>query len=289
MLNVIVAPYEYDSNAERCAKRIVRYLKSEQVEYSVYFSQMFNDIKDNVKELLSFGETEFVVVGDDAVISEVISCAKDLNKIKIGIVPTGRRDDFANYLGISANPIQAIKDILQKHIEQVDILVVNDVAVLNNVIIGASVEVYHQFNQFKWKNFVSQKIATAKYGNNFAGIELALESKGKTKKENVFDLVVANGGFSKGKPVSPLSNLQDGLFNVNYSTVTSKSGKKKYIKMTNKGEHIYDADTKQYWMNNLKITNPDKKIKTLMDGKIYTLEQLNISIIENGLKIYKKQ
>ena len=34
--------------------------------------------------------------------------------------------------------------------------------------------------------------------------------------------------------------------------------------------------------------NPEKKIKALIDGKIHNLEQLNISIIESGLKIYKK-
>ena len=289
MLNIIVAPNDYNSRAERYAKRIVKYLKSEQVEYSVYFSKSFDCIKDDLRNLLACGEFEFVIVGDDAVINTAISCFKDLNKVKLGIVPTSKNDDFAAYLGISPNPVQAIKDILQKHVEQVDVMVINDLTVLNNVIIGAGVEVYHQLNQYKWKNFISRKIATAKYGNNFAGIELLLENKTKSKKENVFEMVVANGGFSKGKPVSPLSNLQDGLFNVCYSLVSTKSENKKYIKLTNKGEHIHNPETKQYWMNKLKVTNPEKKIKALIDGKIYNLEELNISIIENGLKIYKKQ
>ena len=289
MLNIIVTPYDHDSAGERYTKRIVKYLKSEQVEYSVYFSKSFENIKENVKELLSFGESDFVIVGGDAVVSEVLSCFKDFNKVKIGIVPTSKRDDFASYLGLSSNPIQAIKDILLKNIETVDVMVVNDMAVLNNVIIGASVEVFHHFNQYKWKNLMSEKIAVAKYGNSFSGVELSLENKGKIKKENVFELVVANGGFSKGKLVSPLSNLQDGLFNVNYATVSNKTEKKKYIKLSSKGEHIYSNTTKQYWLNKLKITNPEKKIKALIDGKIHNLEELNISILEKGLKIYKKQ
>ena len=254
MLNIIVAPNEYNSLAERHAKRIVKYLKSEQVEYSVYFSQSFDQIKEDVKQLLSFGESDFVVVGDDSVISTVVSCFKDLNRVKIGVIPTSKRDDFASYLGLSSNPIQAIKDILLKKVESVDIMVVNDMTVLNNVVIGASVEVHHQFSQYKFQNVISEKIATAKYGNNFSGIELSLENKNKTKKENIFELVIANGGNNKGKPVSPLSNMQDGLFNVVYSIVSHKPGKKQYIKMFKNGEHIYDAETKQYWMTNLKIT-----------------------------------
>ena len=289
MLNIVVAPYEHNSVAQRHAKRIVKYLKSEQVEYSVYFSQNLDNLKGCVKELLSLGESEFVIIGDDVILNAVVSCVKDLNKVKIGIVPTGKKDDFASYLGISSNPIQAIKDILTKHIENVDILIVNDMPVLNNISIGASVDVFHQFSQYKIQNFFSKKVAEVKFGNNFSGIELSLESKGKIKKESVFELVVANGGFSNKKPVSPLSNVQDGLFNVNYSVVSNKNGKKRYAKLFKKGEHIYCDETKQFWMNKLKITNPEKKIKTLMDGKIYNLEELNISIIEKGLKIYKKQ
>lgn len=288
MLNIIVAPYEENPNGEKFAKKIVKYLKAEQVEYSVYFSNNFEHTKENMKELISFGESEFVIVGDDVMISTVISSIKDLNKAKIGIVPTSKNDDFASYLKISTNPIQAIKDILLKNVAPVDLMIVNDLTVLNSIVVGASVEVFHMYNQYKIKNFISEKFATAKYGNNYSGIDLVFNNKSKTKKETVFELVIANGGYSKGKPVSPLSNLQDGLFNVNYSIVSSKPAKKKYIKMFNKGNHIYDEDTKQHWLTNLKITNPDKKIKALIDGKIYTLEAMDISILENGLKIYKR-
>ena len=49
MLNIIVTPVSHNKNGEKYAKKIVRYLKSEQIEYSVYFSVGFDDLKDNVK------------------------------------------------------------------------------------------------------------------------------------------------------------------------------------------------------------------------------------------------
>ncbi len=287
MLNLIVAPKAHNQSAEGRAKKVVKYLKSEQVEYSVYFSQSFDQVKENVKHLLSFGESEFVIVGDEAVVSCVLSCFKDLHKIRIGIIPTSSKDDFASYLGISSNPTHAIKEILKKQVENIDIMIVNDMAVLNSIVIGASVDILNKFNQFKIRNFISEKYATLKYGNKFPGIELTLENKGKAKRENVFELYVANGGFSKGKIISPLSNLKDGVFNVNYRTVSDKPSKKKFLNMVNKGNHIYDEETKQHWMNNLKITTPDKKIRAIIDGRIHNVEELNISIIESGLKIYK--
>ena len=157
MLNLIVAPKAHNQSAEGRAKKVVKYLKSEQVEYSVYFSQSFDQVKENVKHLLSFGESEFVIVGDEAVVSCVLSCFKDLHKIRIGIIPTSSKDDFASYLGISSNPTQAIKDILKKQVENIDIMIVNDMAVLNSIVIGASVDIFNKFNQYKIKNFISEK------------------------------------------------------------------------------------------------------------------------------------
>lgn len=288
MLNLIVAPKEHSPRAERAAKNIVKFLKTEKVEYSVYFSQNMDAVKANTKRLLSNGEFEFVIIGDDSIIHDVVSCFKDLNKVKIGVVPIGKEDDFSNYLELSHNPIQAIKDILQKHVHPIDLLVVNSNPVINNVVIGASVEIFHQYSNYKLKNIITEKFATKKYGNSYAGIDLYMDNKNKSKKETVFELVVANGGFSKHKPASPLANMSDGLFNLNYSTTANKLGRKKFIKQFNKGEHIYDADTKQFWLSSLKITNPERKIKTLIDGKVSMEEELNISIMEKALKIYKK-
>lgn len=288
MLNLIVSPKVISPNAEKITKRIVKYLKNENVDYSVFFLQSLDDVVKNVTELISFGETEFVVVGNDIVINSVVNAAKDLSKIKLGVIPVGDNDDFANYLNLETNPIQAIKNILNKKVESIDLLLVNNIRVVNNIIIGASVEVFEQFDQFKLKNIITEKYATITYGNKFQGIQLNLDVKNsKGKKENVFELVVANGGLCKGKEVSPLSNMTDGLFNLNYSTIMSKDANRKYLHKFNKGEHVYDAETKQYWLNNLKITNQDKKIKALIDGKVLELESLDIKIVERGLKLYK--
>lgn len=288
MLNLIVAPKKVDAKAESYAKRIVKFLKTEKVEYSVYFSLSLEDITTNVNELTALGETEFVVIGNDEVVNQFINSLKDLNKIKLGIVPTGDKDDFARYLELESSPILAIKQILKKNINEVDFLLVNDQKVLNSVIIGASVEAYEQFSQFGWKSFVTEIIAEMKTKNKFTGIELTMQSKNsKAKKENIYELVIANGGYCKGKHISPLSNVSDGLFNLIYTNSSDVKVNKKALKGYENGEHIYNENVKQHWLNNIKITNADNKIKALLDGKICNLDKLEISVIENGLKLYK--
>ena len=60
MLNLIVAPTNVCKKAERITKTIVKFLKREKVDYSVFFSTSLDDLADNVKKLSSSGETDFV-------------------------------------------------------------------------------------------------------------------------------------------------------------------------------------------------------------------------------------
>lgn len=288
MLNILVAPLSESTNGEKYTKKIVRYLKTEKVEFSVYFSPSMDELKDNATTLSQAGETDFVIVGNDVCVSEFVNSIKDLTKIKLGIIPTSKHDDFASYMKIETNPVLAIKNILKGELEKVDLLIMNDIKVVNNIIIGASTLIQEIYNQYKIKNTLSKRYALMRYGSNFDGIDLKFEIKNqKTVQDNVFELSIANGGNSKGKPVSPLANVSDGLFNFNYITTPQRENRKKYLKLFKKGNQIYHEQTKQAWLTNLKITNPDNKIKIMADGKIMTVEELNIGILENGLKLFK--
>lgn len=290
MLNIIVAPYDVCDKGESYTKKIVSYLKSEKVEFSVYFSKTLDDVVTSVQEVLALGETEFVVVGNDIVLNKFLNAVKDVSKIKLGIVPTSRHDDFSEFLGISSNPIQAIKDILTKHIENIDYLILNDQIVLNNILVGASAEIFEVYNQYKMKNAFTQKLATMQYGDKFEGISLNLDYKSsKAKNENIFELSIANGGISRKNHINPLANVKDGLFNLNYATVLQKNERKKYLNLFKSGKQIYDNKTKQFWLNQIKITNEENHIKAIVDGTLQNLEELNVRVVEGGLKLYKKE
>ncbi len=290
MLNLIVAPYSYCENAEKFTKRIVAFLKQAKEEYAVFFSSSIDEVASNTKQLVAEGENEFVVVGDDVILSTFINSIKDVSKIKFGIVPIKKCDDFATFLGLSFNPIQAIKDILEKNVDSVDYLIANDIKVLNNITIGASAEIFDVINQYKTKNAIAKKFIAKQNLNKFDGVEITYYSRNKAPQtDTFFEINIANGGLSRGKSVNPLSNVKDGLFNFNYATIMDKREQKKYLSMQRSGQQIYDDKTKQHWLNNLKLFSPNKKIKAIIDGKLVTLEDLSITIVENGLKIYKNK
>ena len=288
MLNLIVAPKSYNKEAERKAKRIVSYLKSKREEYSVYFSLDIEDLTSNIEYLISLGETEFVLFGDDRIVNLFVNTVKDLSKIRLGIVPTSRHDDFASYLGVSHKPIVAIKDILKRNVQNVDLMLCNDVRVVNNVIIGASVDIYEAFNKYKWKNIITEKYASLKYSKLHNPNNLKVDVKNtKTRNEKIFELIIANGGFSKGKRISPLSNVKDGLFNLIYLPEQTKKMTTKSIRSIFRGEHIYRDDAVQIWGNEVRITSENQEIRTMIDGELYNLERIDLVVKEGALKIYK--
>ncbi len=287
MLNILVAPYDYNINGEKYTKKIVRYLKTEKIDYSVYFSPTIEDIGKNATTLTSEGETDFVVVGDEQILHEFINNVENVSKIKLGIIPLGKHDDLASYLELETNPVNAIKKILQNKIKTIDYLFLNDKIVINNIIIGASTELFEVYNQYKMKNIITRNWILMQYGNDFEGIELNIENESdQVISEQIFELSIGNGGYSKNYKVSPLANLTDGLFNFNYCTTPEREKRKKYLKLFKKGNQIYDENTKQFWIKNLKITNADSKIKALVDGKIENLTELDVGIVQGGLKIF---
>jgi len=291
MLNLIVAPHSLNKKAEKCAKRVVKILKNEKIEFSVYFSANIDDISTSTHELITAGETEFVLVGDDKLFQTFINTVKDPSKKKIGLIPTGKYNNFANYIGIAKKPAQAIKDILERNIETMDYLVLNNTTkILNNITIGATAELFELYAQYKMKNIFSKKYLLSKYGNKFEGIELSFITPKTTrpKLENIFELSISNSGLLNGYNISPLSNVQDGLLNVNYTLLPAKEDRKKYLKMLKTGKQTQISQTTQLWQDSVRLTNPERRIKILADGNLKTVEEINVQVVENGLKIYKK-
>lgn len=287
MLNLIASPTNIDKNAESFTKKIVKFLKAEGKEYSAYFSQTMDAFKQNVVDLTNMNETEFVLIGGDYALNVFLNSCKDIAKIKLGIVPTSAHDDFAKYLHLNTNPIDAIKEILTGEIHPIDYLIANETVVANNILIGASAEIASAYDNSN-VNPLTKKINEWRFAPQYEGVQLQLDFKtGKPKRENVFELSVANGGLAKGKQISPLANVKDGLFNLNYVATLGEKERKKYYGEYSSGKQTYNEKTKQHWLKSVQITGTEGPFKAVLDGQVKTFESVNIILVENGLKLFK--
>ncbi len=61
----------------------------------------------------------------------------------------------------------------------------------------------------------------------------------------------------------------------------------KYLTQFEKGDQIYDEHTHQIWCKSINITAEDGQIKAMVDGSIVRLDEIDIQIVPNGLKLMK--
>ena len=84
MYNVIVNPNANNKKASKVVKKVSKYLKSQDVEFLVYFSETADDITTITSKLCKEGEREFIVIGGDGTLNHFVNALTDPSKTNIG-------------------------------------------------------------------------------------------------------------------------------------------------------------------------------------------------------------
>ncbi len=289
MYNVIVNPLAGNSKASKVIKKVSKYLKSQNVEFLVFFSETADDINTITKKLCKDGERDFIIVGGDGTLNHFVNGLTDPSKANIGIIPAGKHNHFARYLNLPTKPLEAIRNVLEHSTIKIDYFKCNEYRALNIVSCGALELAENKYlNQDGSEKLSRRKIVNDTL-NSFEGINLSIESDNAKYKNKTFtSIAVCNGGFyGDNIYVSPLSNMHDGLANLITIDYAENTQVKKDYAIVKKGKHIYINPTSNSWTSyvNIKSNTP---FDTMMDGEIYNFNELQINVIAKGLNIYTK-
>lgn len=289
MYNIIVNPNANKSQASRVVKKVVKYLKSQAVEFLVYFSENSEHITTITKKLCRDGEKEFIIIGGDGTLNHFVNGLTDPSKAQFGIIPAGKHNHFARYLNLPKNPIDAIKNILEHPSIKVDYLKCNEYRALNLVSCGAIEMAENKFLTQDKDNKLSRRKILNNTLKTFEGIKLSVEADNLKQKDKLYTAcAICNGGFyGDNIYVSPLSNMHDGLANLVTIDYNDASAVKKDYKITRSGKHIYKNPTSNSWSTQAKLTSK-QPFDTMIDGEIYQFDTLEITVIAKGLNIYTK-
>ena len=289
MYNIIVNPSANSKKAEKVIKKVSKYLKSQAVEFLVYFSENAEDVTNITKKLCKDGERQFIVVGGDGTLNHFVNGLTDPSKTNFGIIPAGKHNHFARYLNLPKKPVEAIKNILENPTIKVDYLKCNEYRALNLISCGAIEIAENKYlTQDKDSKLSRRKILNETL-KNFDGISLSIEADNLKQKNKLYTAcAICNGGFyGDNVYVSPLSNMHDGLANVVTIDYNDSSQVKKDYKITRSGKHIYTNPTSNSWSTQVKVT-AKQPFDTMIDGEIYQFDTLEINVIAKGLNIYTK-
>ena len=115
MYNFIVNPNARSGLGKKVWHKLEAILKSEKINYRVYFTKYQKDATDIAREITS-GDTEQIVValGGDGTVNEVVNGIVNFKKTILGYIPIGSSNDFARGLKLPKNPVAALRLVLSK-------------------------------------------------------------------------------------------------------------------------------------------------------------------------------
>lgn len=290
MYNVIVNTTANNGRVSKVIKKVSKYLKSQNVEFLVFFSQDNETVYDIAKKLSKDGEREFIVIGGDGTLNNFVNALTDPSKTNFGIIPAGKHNNFARYLELPKKPVDAVKNILEHPAIKVDYLKCNEFRALNLISCGAIEVAENKYLKQDPNDKLSRRKILKQTLETFDGIALNIDADNLNQKHKLYtSCAVCNGGFyGNNMYVSPLSNMHDGLANVVTIGYEDNKKIKSDYAIVKRGKHIYKNPHSNSWSTyvNIKSKQP---FSAMLDGELYQFEELQINVIPKGLNIYTKR
>lgn len=164
-----------------------------------------------------------VAVGGDGMLSSIASAVVEAQGL-LGIVPSGRGNDFARMLGLHNDPENVAHVLLEGEPSDVDVIDAGRRIVLGSVYAGVDslaseiVDRSHRLPRSLQYPYAAVRSVLA-----FTPTRFTVEIDGEPLVEEAYTVVVANSGYyGAGMHIAPTAQLDDGLLDVVIVKAASK-------------------------------------------------------------------
>ena len=208
MLNVIV-----NRKARRVGKLIAKTekrLAAAGIAYRIFYTDKPGAAFKYARSLSSAGGKEFLVVGGDGTVNEVLSGLVDPSVCTLAVMPAGTGNDFAVAAGIPSR-MKALELYLNGVPRPVDYIECGTRRSMNIAGTGIDVEVLRRCERMKYgtrrgKYFRALVACLLRY----RGTKLRVTVNGETKEYTALIAAVCNGTqFGGGIPLCPAAEIDD--------------------------------------------------------------------------------
>jgi YegS/Rv2252/BmrU family lipid kinase len=218
----LVNPLSGGGSAPAAVVPVARALRDAGAQVQVTYSPGPMACAGLAREAAGRGEV-VVAVGGDGMLSSVAAALVEARGV-LGIVPSGRGNDFARMLGLSADPERVAHVLLEGEPTDVDVIDAGRRVVLGSVYAGVDslaseiVDRAHRMPRMLQYPYAAVRSVLA-----FSPTRFTVEVDGQEAVEEAYTVVVANSGFyGAGMHIAPTASLRDGLLDVVIVRAASK-------------------------------------------------------------------
>lgn len=281
-MDIIANKCSGKGNGEKCLNAVTEYLDEHGIPYTVHITERVGHGKALAEELSAQGSEVIVALGGDGTFHEVLN-GIDFEKSRLGFIPAGRGNDFANGTGaVSLDPVKAIENIVRGEPAELDYITVGNKRCLN--VGGTGMDVDVLLKTAKSKNKLTYVASLLRCLLRFKPYHVEAEINGETNAYDCIMLGVCNGTqFGGGIKLSPLSKADDGKMDVIIMTKPKHTPTVFVMPKFVKGKHMGMPCTHHIVCDRIKVTTT---APIELDGEIYYDLDFDAQIVKGGLKTF---
>ena len=219
---LLVNPLSGGGSAPAAAAPVARLLRDAGARVEVTESTGPVACADLAREVAARGDV-VVAVGGDGMLSSVADAVVSAQGI-LGLVPSGRGNDFARMLGVPSEPEAVARVLLDATPEQVDVVDAGRRVVLGSVYAGVDSLASELVDRsHRLPRSLQYPYAAIRSVLSFSPTRFTVDVDGQVLEEDAYTVVVANSGYyGAGMHIAPDASLTDGLLDVVVVRAASK-------------------------------------------------------------------
>lgn len=239
---ILVNPLSGDGTAHTRVERIRRLLEQRGAQVQVETSLSAGHSRGVVEEAVPNGEV-VVAAGGDGMLASIAGSVVDAGGV-LGIVPSGRGNDFARMLKLADEPEAVAACLLEGRPTPVDVIETateeDRKIVLGSMYAGVdSLASELVDNARRMPSAVQYPYAAVRALLTYRPASFTVEVDGVRHEQEAYNVVVANSGYyGKGMRIAPSADVHDGLLDVVVIPAGSRLGMVRRLPKVYDGSHI---------------------------------------------------
>ncbi len=286
-LHLISNPVAGKKRALKNLKTVEALLAARGVAYEVHLSHAERDATNIARALTESGERELIVVGGDGTLHEVLNGLQNANECRLGLIPSGTGNDFAEHAGIPLDAEQALALILDGEAKPTDYLDVGGVRCMNVSGMGIDVDVLERCKRGKMKGKLKYLFSLIRSLFAFRPYTVQVVNGEEVETHEALIAAACNGTqFGGGIRICPTADSTDGKLDAIIAESPGGVWKivKAFMKLM-KGKILEMPITTHFLCEELKII-PAKPCTVQLDGELYKDLVFEAKIC-HGLRFYR--
>lgn len=213
-LLVIINPKAGTDKVKSISDTILEYLEND-FDLDIQLTKYAGHATELATNAVQNGYFGVIAVGGDGSINEVAQALVG-TKTALGIIPKGSGNGLARSLHIDLNVQSALQTIKKKHLEAIDVGLVNEEHYfLSNLGVGFDVKISKEFKKATLRGFLGYSKLVTQHLFQYHPKKYKLTIDGSVHHVKAFLLNVANAEqFGFNFKIAPHADVQDGIFDI---------------------------------------------------------------------------